>query len=244
MKRILVFKHMSSQNPGTFRDIAADFGVEFHEIDLHAGDIIPKLSEFDGLWAMGGSMNVWDEDQFPWLALEKATIRQAVCEMKMPFLGICFGHQLLAEALGGKVQPAIEHELGLVPITPTEQGRGHALLSGLPTSDDWPEWPGWVNVHLVEVQQAPAEAVILARSDGCANHIMAVGEHAFSCQFHPEVCSHTVSEWLKIPGIPELLVELLGKQGCQEFQADIARHLAAHNAAAAQLFKNWMELVY
>ncbi len=244
MPQILVFKHMSAQNPGIFRDIAPDLGVAFHEIDLHAGDAIPPLSEFDGLWVMGGSMNVWEEDKFPWLVLEKAAIRQAVSELKMPFLGICLGHQLLAEALGGRAGRAAAPEVGLVPITPTAQGMSHSLLCGLPTLESSPEWPGWVNVHLVEVLQAPAEALILARSEVCENHIMAVGEHAYSCQFHPEMCSDTVTEWLKIPGIPESLEELLGKHGFEQFQIDVETHLPAHNAAAKQLFKNWVQLVY
>ena len=46
---ILVFKHMTSQNPGIFRDFADIQNIRFHEIDLHAGDKIPNLKKFDGL---------------------------------------------------------------------------------------------------------------------------------------------------------------------------------------------------
>ena len=49
---------MSSQNPGIFRDFAESMNILFHEVDLHAGDQIPKLKHYDGLWVMGGSMNV------------------------------------------------------------------------------------------------------------------------------------------------------------------------------------------
>ena len=57
-KNILVFKHMTSQNPGIFRDFAESRNIAFYEIDLHAGESIPELNDFDGLWVMGGSMNV------------------------------------------------------------------------------------------------------------------------------------------------------------------------------------------
>ena len=80
---------MTSQNPGIFRDFAESRNIAFHEIDLHAGESIPELNVFDGLWVMGGSMNVWEEDQYPWLIEEKKTIRHAVQGLNMPFLGIC-----------------------------------------------------------------------------------------------------------------------------------------------------------
>ena len=107
-KNILVFKHMPSQNPGIFRTFAQEHGVIFHEIDLHAGESVPTIDQYDGLWVMGGSMNVWEEEQFPWLIEEKKVIQYAV-ENGMPFLGICFGHQLLAEAFGGKVKKNKEY---------------------------------------------------------------------------------------------------------------------------------------
>ena len=91
---------MTSQNPGIFRDFADIQNISFHEIDLHAGDKIPNLEKFDGLWVMGGSMNVWEEEEFPWLIEEKEAIRHAVEDLNMPFLGICLGHQLLAVGNG------------------------------------------------------------------------------------------------------------------------------------------------
>ena len=136
MKQILVLKHMASQNPGIFRRLAAAGNVRFTEIDLHAGDNIPDLDPFDGLWAMGGSMNVWEEEEYPWLIEEKQLIRDVV-ENHMPYLGICLGHQLLAQALGGNTEPTEQHEIGLFPISPTAAGVGHPLLEDLPQPSLW-----------------------------------------------------------------------------------------------------------
>ena len=238
MRQILVIKHMSSQNPGIFREQAAVRQVEFTEIDLHAGDAIPGLDRFDGLWIMGGSMNVWDEQEYPWLVEEKQLVREAVQRQRLPFLGICLGHQLLADALGGKAEPAERHEIGLFPITATAAGEDHPLLSGLPQPSLW------VNVHRAEITRPPIGATVLARSEACDNHVMQVGQNAFSVQFHPEVCEHTVEEWMKIPGIPEALHDLLGQAGVDHFHCSIADHLDTHNAAAKRLFYNWLDIVF
>ena len=237
MKRILVLKHMSSQNPGIFREHAVSRNIRFIEIDLHAGDAIPKLERFDGLWIMGGSMNAWEEVEFPWLVQEKKLIREAV-ERGTPFLGICLGHQLLADALGGKAEPTERHEIGLFPISATTTGQGHPLFANLPQPSIW------VNVHRAEVTRLPAGATVLARSDVCKNHAMQVGKSAFSVQFHPEVCHHTVEEWMQIPGIPEALHDLLGAGGVDYFHSSIADHMAMHNRAAQQLFHNWLDIVF
>jgi len=237
-KSILVFKHMPSQNPGIFRNFAEKQNIRFVEIDLHAGEEIPDLTLYDGLWVMGGSMNVWEEDKYPWLIEEKKAIKCAVQELNMPFLGICFGHQLLAEAIGGRAEKTDQYEVGLFEIEPTKEGQDHPLLNNLGVSTKW------VNVHLVEVVRPPQGAIILARSTNCHNHIMQVGEYAYSCQFHPEVCGHTLDGWMKIPGIPESIEELLGEEGFAYFKSSVTENLPANNKASLTLFENWCDLVF
>jgi GMP synthase-like glutamine amidotransferase len=229
---------MTSQNPGIFRDFADSQNISFHEVDLHAGEKIPELRDYDALWVMGGSMNVWEEDKYPWLIDEKEAIRQAVKDLKMPFLGICLGHQLLAEALGGKAEKADNHEVGLFEITPTIEGQNHPLLNGFDSSEKW------VNVHLVEVTEAPQGSRILASSNQCKNHIMQVSENAYSCQFHPEVCSHTFEGWMCIPGIPEALEDLLGAKGLSDFESEVEKNLKSNRKASHTLFKNWCGIVF
>ena len=229
---------MTSQNPGIFRDFAESQNISFHEVDLHAGEIIPELRDYDALWVMGGSMNVWEEDKYPWLIDEKVAIRQAVKDLGMPFLGICLGHQLLAEALGGKANKADNHEVGLFEITPTIEGQNHPLLNGFDSSEKW------VNVHLVEVTEAPQGSRILASSNQCMNHIMQVSESAYSCQFHPEVCSHTFEGWMCIPGIPEALEDLLGAKGLSNFESEVEKNLKSNRKASHTLFKNWCGIVF
>ena len=95
-KQILVFQHLAIEHPGIFRDFFRDDGINCHVVELDEGETIPDLADFEALWVMGGPMDVWQEDEYPWLRDEKLAIRQAVEDYGMPYVGICLGHQLLS----------------------------------------------------------------------------------------------------------------------------------------------------
>jgi GMP synthase-like glutamine amidotransferase len=227
-RRILVFQHAAICHPGMFRTFLAAEGIAWEGVRLDVGEPIPDLAGYDALWVLGGPQDVWQEAEHPWLHAEKAAIREAVVERGMPFLGICLGHQLLAEALGGEVGPAERPEIGLFEVEKAAAGRAHPLLAGLPVK------ARLLQCHMAEVCRAPPGAVVLARSEACAIQAFAWGERALGIQFHAEVDPPTLAEWLAEPLVRARLGELLGAGGLDRFEAETRiREAELHHAARA-----------
>ena len=146
--RLLVFQHIACEHPGVFRKFLAEDGVAWDGIELDDGQPIPRLADYDALWVMGGPMDVWDVDEHPWLVPEKRAIRAWVQELKRPFMGICLGHQLLADALGGTCGPQRPPEVGFLEIELTQEGRKDPIMRGLSDRQTCLQW------HSVRVARA------------------------------------------------------------------------------------------
>lgn len=226
---VLVFEHMAAGHAGIFRELLRAHGIAWRSVRLDLGEPVPDLAAFDALWVMGGPMDVWQEAEYPWLAAEKAAIREAVVERAMPYLGICLGHQLLADALGGVVRPMAVPEIGPFEVEMSDAAAG-SLLEGLPARSQVLEW------HAAEVERAPEGASVLARSPRCAVQAMQIGERALGLQFHAEVTSSLLEEWLAQPANADALVRRLGPGGPERFRADARAHLAAFEAGARWIY--------
>jgi GMP synthase-like glutamine amidotransferase len=235
--RILVFQHIPIEHPGIFRDFLAEDGVPWDAVELDAGDPIPDLDGYDALWVMGGPMDVWEEDEHPWLRLEMAAIREAVAERSLPFLGVCLGHQLLAAALGGEVGKMPAAEVGVLTVELSAEGRSNAVLRGMAARQSCLQW------HGAEVRVLPPGACILASSPACAVQAMAVGPHAIGLQYHVELTPDTVREWSAVPAYAAALERTMGKGAVARLEAAASARMAEFNAGARQIYRSFMALV-
>ena len=233
--KILVLLHVSCEHPGIFREFLKEDGHEWHAVELDEGETAPPLDGFDALWVMGGPMDVWQEDAHPWLKEEKRLIQDAVQERGMPFLGLCLGHQLLAEALGGAAGPSETPEIGVMPVMQTEEGAQSVILDGLPMVLDCLQW------HSAEVTALPEGAKVLMTSEACAVQAMSWGPRAFSAQFHIEVEPDTVDNWSKIPEYHSALVGALGEAGAEKLKAECDSRMADFGKHAERLYINWLQ---
>ena len=236
--RILVFQHIECEHPGMLRTCLSEHDVEWDAVELDQGEVIPDLNDYDALLVMGGPMDVWEKNKYPWLVEEISAIRQAIDELKMPFMGVCLGHQLLAYAYGAKVGLGDKSEVGVMPVRKTIDGKRSAFFCGLPDTMGTLQW------HSAEVKTVPEGFQVLAESDRCAIQSLSYGNKVFSVQYHQEITETTVSDWSKISEYKISLEKSLGKNAVGKLEKDVLANIDKFNYAAKLLYRNWKSTAF
>lgn len=235
-KKVLVLQHFHAEHLGRFRPMFEADGWDVVTIALDKCDTIQDLDQFDAVWALGGPMQVWEEEKFPWLTTEKKAIHEAVVERKMPFFGLCLGHQLLADSLGGEVRPSDSPEVGILPIELTDAGKQSPFFKGFSDSIQC------IQGHGAEVTKPPPGAAVLAQSSRCRIQALGYGNHAFSIQFHSELTLDMVDACLELPEYKADFDALLGSDGIASFRSDMTRLGSKFDCSACRLYENWKAL--
>jgi GMP synthase-like glutamine amidotransferase len=174
--KVHVLQHVPFEGLGSIEPWLTERAADLRYTRFFERDPLPDLSAVDLLIAMGGPMSVNDEAGFPWLKLEKQTIREAVAR-DIRVLGVCLGAQLIASALKSRVYPNPVKEIGWFPIQGLDEGEGTFRF---PSERTVFHWHG-------ETFDLPQGGVRLARSLGCENQAFQLKRHVIGLQFHLEM---------------------------------------------------------
>lgn len=179
--RALVIVHEEDAPGGLLSAWLSEHGVDADDYlisaDGRAGGPNPRA--YDLVVSLGSEKSAYD-DTVSWVPREQTLLQDAV-DADVPVLGICFGSQLLARALGGRALPARQSEIGWVPVRTREP----ALIAEGP----WFQW------HY-DTFTPPAGAALLAES-AAGPQAYTVGR-SLGVQFHPEVTNEIVEDWVSL----------------------------------------------
>lgn len=184
--RLHYLQHASFETPGTILDWAKASAFEVTATRLYAQERLPYLDDVDWLVVMGGPMNIYQDDEYPWLPAEKAFIRSAIDAGKV-VVGVCLGAQFVADALGAKVMPNTQKEIGWFTVRLTPDAAASAAFSKLPTSFTALHWHG-------DTFDIPAGAARMAFSEATANQAFQLGKRVFAVQFHLECTAEALAD--------------------------------------------------
>ena len=178
--RALVVEHDELSVPGMLGAYAGELGIGLDAVVPSAGEAFPHPADYDLVMMMGAPWSVYDLEIEHWTSEEEELVREAL-DAGVPFLGICFGAQLVSQALGGEVRKAASGEYGWAPV--------ETLAPAVIPAGPWLHWHG-------DTFTVPPGAELLART-GTGPQAYRLGTN-LCVQFHPEVDRATIEPWVEM----------------------------------------------
>ncbi len=186
--RVLTIVHQADTGPGVFRDPLVESGAEIDGWRPAEEPQPPaEPAAYDAILSFGGDVNPDQDDQHPWLAVEKSYLAGAL-DARVPMLGVCLGAELIAEAEGSGTRRVTRPEIGWYEVRLTSAGTADPILGAMDRRFAALEWHSYEAV-------LSRKATALARSGTCLQAFR-IGGHAWGIQFHAEVTGPDFGQWL------------------------------------------------
>lgn len=194
--------------PGMFRSLLGlDSAITFTDYDVQHGEYPARVDACDAYVITGSRRSVYDDDA--WIhRLRKYVVE--LHESRTRLVGVCFGHQMVAEALGGKTEPA--------PVGWHVGVNANSVVRREPFMTPSLETFNLIFSHRDQVTRLPPGAELLATTPKCANAMFRLGDHILAIQGHPEFCKGYSQ------ALMELREEVLGEEKFSLGMASLAKH--------------------
>ncbi|HZV17618.1 MAG TPA: glutamine amidotransferase [Sphingobium sp.] len=232
MKRALIIRHVPREGVAGYRQPIEAAGYTIDRVDVADPAFATlDLREPDLLVMMGGPMGVYEQDRHPWIRCQLRRLALRL-EADRPTLGVCFGAQMIAAALGARVYPGPTKEVGFHPVHIHANGRDGPLnhLVDVPIL----HWHG-------DTFTLPEGTELLASSHLYANQAFRRGPNLLALQFHAEMGEdERYHQW--IDRWPEAVKES-GKPA-ERLRAEQDEHGSRAVAAGRAMLSDWLATVH
>lgn len=229
LKTAVAIRHVHFEDLGTFESVLINEGYKVHYYDVGVHDLWtldPIKTEL--LFILGAPVGVNEIEAYPFLADEIQLLKTRLAARR-PTFGICLGAQLIATALGAKICPSAEKEIGFSPVILTNEGCNGPLkhLLGVPVL----HWHG-------DTFDLPDQARRLASTSVCPNQAFDIGPNILGIQFHPEAdVLNCFERWL----IGHALELAASNLDTRTLRADALRGGSLLKEASSRLIKGWIK---
>ena len=231
---VIIIKHIDIEGPGTIADFLDDNNIPYAVVDIFNGESLPEsLSGIFAVIILGGPMNVYEEDKYPFLKQEDVFLKKVI-EKDLPALGFCLGAQLLAKAKGAVVKKAPQKEIGWFKVSLTEKGSNDPLFQDFAREIDVFQWHG-------DTFEIPDGGSKLAESEICPNQAFRIGDNIYGLQFHVEVTGEMIQQW--IDAYKDEFNSLKGLVNPDQIISDTKLKSESYRIQARQFCSNFFKLI-
>jgi GMP synthase (glutamine-hydrolysing) len=234
--RVLVLRHVPHEHLGTLARSLEENNINHQYQNLYekgTQDIF--IEGYDGLIILGGPMNVYEVNKYPFLEKEDRVIKEAL-HKEMPILGICLGAQLIAKALAAKIIKNKEKEIGWYPLNISREASSDKLFRHFNPEETVFQWHG-------DTFEIPDGAVHLAESPLCTNQAFKYKSNVYALQFHLEVTPQMISEWLEVPENKREIDSLEETIDPEHIRSQTPRFINRLNRLAENVFNEFCGLI-
>jgi len=224
------FQHIGFEDPAFVLTWARQKGHSVTRTLLHAGEDPGAVFDFNLLVVMGGPMNIYEHDKYPWLAAEKQAITKAIDNGKF-VIGICLGAQLVADVLGAKVTKNAHKEIGWLPVVQAQGISVKKPFDALPREYMAFHWHG-------DTFGLPPGAILQSSSAGCENQGFMFGDRVIGLQYHIEATQKSVEGLIANCGSE--LVPAQYVHPAEKIRQDTVALSGVANGLTAKLLDRWI----
>jgi GMP synthase-like glutamine amidotransferase len=205
--------HVGGDYPELYSELLAPLGIQLTTYRCDEGQLPSSVKEQDGWMCSPSRLSVYDD--VPWLRDVEQLLRDMIAT-ETPYVGICFGHQLMAQALGATVKKA-DYGWGI-------GAKQYEIVEPQAWMDNTDNIVLAAS-HQDQVQQLPSDARLLARADYCPIGGMLIGERAWTLQVHPEFSPALADSLLATR------LQLFGEEKAEAARATLSQPLHQHRIA-------------